>query len=227
MPDISRTNSPSEEAIRNRYLDGDKRFDVRTHLKRLEKEDKSGLKNIEIRSAPKQLGKDDFLKLLITQLSKQDPTNPVKDQDFIAQMAQFSSLEQMKNISTSMQRMENRQSYTLVGKLVSGPDFVSGETVTGIASALFFDADGKSFVRVSGKTIEVEQINLISDPAILNSEVVETLSNPEKSPKNSKEDSSFLENSRNSNEIPSEEKLLDRKENDKNFPGAKSSKNGY
>ncbi|NBU99393.1 MAG: hypothetical protein EBS19_14495, partial [Spirochaetia bacterium] len=91
----------------------------------------------------------------------------------------------------------------------------------------FFDADGKSFVRVSGKTIEVEQINLISDPAILNSEVVETLSTPENSPKNSKEDLSFSENIRNSKEIHSDEKLLNRREGDKNFPGAKNSKNGY
>ena len=187
MAEIGRTPSPGEEAIRNRYFDSEKKFDLKTHLKRLEKEDKSGLKGIEIRATPKQLGKDDFLKLLITQLSKQDPTNPVKDQDFIAQMAQFSSLEQMKNISTSMQRMEARQSYTLVGKLVSGPDFVSGETVTGIASALFFDSDGKSFVRVNGRTVEVDQIS--------------------------------------SRENPNEKNLLDTKERE--FPGAKNSKNGY
>lgn len=225
MAEIGRTPSPGEEAIRNRYLDSEKKFDLKTHLKRLEKEDKSGLKGIEIRATPKQLGKDDFLKLLITQLSKQDPTNPVKDQDFIAQMAQFSSLEQMKNISTSMQRMEARQSYTLVGKLVSGLDFVSGETVTGIASALFFDSDGKSFVRVNGRTVEVDQINLISDPAILNGDVSENVQDSEKSSQNLKLDSSFSETGRSSRENPNEKNLLDTKERE--FPGAKNSKNGY
>ena len=44
------------------------------------------------------LGREDFLKILITQLTHQDPTQPMEDRDFIAQMAQFSSLEQMVNM---------------------------------------------------------------------------------------------------------------------------------
>ena len=45
------------------------------------------------------LGKDDFLQLLVTKLEHQDPLNPMEDEDFIAQLAQFSSLEQMYNIA--------------------------------------------------------------------------------------------------------------------------------
>lgn len=48
------------------------------------------------------LGKDDFLKLLITQMQNQDPLNPQDDTQSIAQMAQFSSLEQMQNMNTSV-----------------------------------------------------------------------------------------------------------------------------
>jgi flagellar basal-body rod modification protein FlgD len=45
------------------------------------------------------MGKDDFLQLLVTKLRYQDPLNPLQDEDFAAQLAQFSSLEQMQNIS--------------------------------------------------------------------------------------------------------------------------------
>ena len=45
------------------------------------------------------LGKDAFLELLVTQLQNQDPLNPMDDKEFIAQLAQFSSLEQMSNVA--------------------------------------------------------------------------------------------------------------------------------
>ncbi|MDF3821120.1 flagellar hook capping FlgD N-terminal domain-containing protein [Leptospira sp. 96542] len=170
MPDGIQDLS-SQNAIRSRYFEGEKTFSIQKHLKQLEQEETSGLKGIEIREKQKELGKDDFLKLLLTQLSHQDPTNPVQDKDFIAQMAQFSSLEQMKNISSGIQRMESKQSYSVVGKVVSGPDLVTGEDVTGLAGAILFDNEGKTYVRVNGRMIDVSKLNLISDPELLKSDL--------------------------------------------------------
>lgn len=59
--------------------------------------------NTETTNKPKNdLDKDAFLKLLTTQLSNQDPLNPIEDKEFIAQLAQFSSLEQMQNLNKTL-----------------------------------------------------------------------------------------------------------------------------
>jgi len=86
------------------------------------------------------LGKDDFMKILITQLSHQDPTKPMEDKEFIAQMAQFSSLEQMTNMSQQFtavaDRLNSSRAMGVLGKdveLLSGGQVVQGavEAVTG------------------------------------------------------------------------------------------------
>lgn len=56
----------------------------------------------KISTGNNSMGKDQFLQILITQLKNQDPLSPLQDKDFIAQMAQFSSVEQMTNLSTTM-----------------------------------------------------------------------------------------------------------------------------
>ena len=71
------------------------------------------------------MGKDDFLKLLIAQLAAQDPLDPMGAQDFSAQLAQFSGLEQMTNVNTNLeiiQKLEttsqNTSALNLIGKTV-------------------------------------------------------------------------------------------------------------
>lgn len=89
------------------------------------------------------LGKDEFLQLLITKLQNQDPLNPMGDEDFIAQLAQFSSLEQMYNIAEGiseanqwdylqMQSLNNALAAGLVGKEIQAS--YSGVYIDGDAS---------------------------------------------------------------------------------------------
>ncbi|WP_163536799.1 flagellar hook assembly protein FlgD [Gracilibacillus sp. YIM 98692] len=72
------------------------------------------------------LGKEDFLKILMAQLQNQDPLNPMEDKEFISQMATFSSLEQMTNMSSGINQLVQHQSLApvvqyshLIGKEVS------------------------------------------------------------------------------------------------------------
>ncbi len=71
-------------------------------------------------SAPvKILGKDDFLNMLIAQLQHQDPLNPADSTEFTAQLAQFSSLEQLSNIHESLENMEKFQASLTHSQAVS------------------------------------------------------------------------------------------------------------
>lgn len=80
----------------------------------------------------KVLGKDDFLKLMITQLRYQDPLEPTDNKDFIAQMAQFSSLEQMANMSKGFETLAQLQESTLRESAVGQAINLIGKTVSAI-----------------------------------------------------------------------------------------------
>lgn len=56
-----------------------------------------------------EMGKEQFLQMLVTQIQNQDPLNPMEDKDFMAQMAQFSSLEQMMNMTKSIDTLVQSQ----------------------------------------------------------------------------------------------------------------------
>ena len=83
-----------------------------------------------------ELGKDAFLQLLVAQLQNQDPLEPQDNGEFIAQMAQFSSLEQMQNMTKSMDKISelisNIDTSVLVGQLSGmigkGVEWLTSET---------------------------------------------------------------------------------------------------
>lgn len=76
-------------------------------------------------SEPATLGKEDFLRLLVIQLQYQDPLSPVENTEFLAQLAQFSSLEQLQNVNSNLQAnflltqsLNNSLATNLIGKKV-------------------------------------------------------------------------------------------------------------
>ena len=65
------------------------------------------------------LGKEDFLKLLVTQLTHQDPTNPMKDTEFVAQLATYSGLEQQMTMNKNLETLIAANTATTAASAVS------------------------------------------------------------------------------------------------------------
>jgi len=105
------------------------------------------------------MGKNDFLMLLSAQLRHQDPLNPSNDSEFAAQLAQFTSLEQMQNMNSSLETMASMQSYSLVGKFVIAEQWVNGELVEipGEVDSIF-TRDGVTFAQIGEHTVPLSAI---------------------------------------------------------------------
>lgn len=111
----------------------------------------------------RELDRDAFLKILVTQLANQDPTQPLQDREFIAQMAQFSSLEQMNKVASSNLQVVQMNAMTLGAQLLGNTVSYAndkGETVTGKVTAVK-TVDGTVKVQVGDDLIDLNAIETV------------------------------------------------------------------
>ncbi len=114
----------------------------------------------------KAIGKDDFFKMLIAQLKHQDPLNPLDGTAFAAQLAQFSSLEQLTNLNATLtsqnknyENLINAQSINLIGREITARnvDGTDETTITGLVSAVNFK-DGLIYLTVNNQNIAFSDV---------------------------------------------------------------------
>lgn len=115
-----------------------------------------------------ELGKDAFLQLLVTQLKNQDPLDPQDNSSYIAELAQFSSLEQMTNVVTSLEDLgkvvNNIDTSVLVGQLSS----MIGKNVDWVKTINEADAEGNPITRKETLTGVVTGVTIVEgDPKIV------------------------------------------------------------
>jgi flagellar basal-body rod modification protein FlgD len=113
--------------------------------------------------AKSELDKDDFLKILITQLQHQDPTNPMEDREFISQMAQFSSLEQMTNMASSFGKLSgvlaSSEAQSMLGKNVEIED--GAATIAGRVEQV--TRGDYPLIMVNGKFYDLEHVSVVAE----------------------------------------------------------------
>ncbi len=138
-------------------------------------QNQSIFQNVTSQAEKSSLGKDDFLRILTTQLSNQDPSNPLQDRDFIAQMATFSSLEQMTNLNKTVEQFASSQmsqigQYTnAIGKEISWTPAGNLEAVTGIVTGVSTQ-NGNFYYLVGEDKIPTAQVTEIKQAATVENE---------------------------------------------------------
>jgi flagellar basal-body rod modification protein FlgD len=120
----------------------------------------------------RRLDRDAFLQLLVYQLQNQDPLEPTDNSEMIAQLAQFSTLEQMNNLNesfTTLNENANRLSFvsasSLIGRTIAGTDS-EGSAVEGTVDRVYMDTESGTAYLVIGSTVvalaDVQRIDSIA-----------------------------------------------------------------
>lgn len=115
----------------------------------------------QIRENNKQadsLGKDQFLKILVAQLQNQDPLNPMDDREFIAQMAQFSTLEQITQLNSSM---DHTKATGMIGKYAYAEYYDAGtgdmQSVYGKVEGML-NRYGNIYLQIDNKLVPLDSV---------------------------------------------------------------------
>lgn len=129
----------------------------------------SSLSGPAARSAGSALGRDEFLKLLTTQMRYQNPLDPLKDAEFVAQLAQFSTLEGMQKLNTSFADMLLLQGLTqganLIGKTITFEKPGASVPSKGVVEGVKVES-GKLVLVVGTQTVELNQVRgVVGSPA--------------------------------------------------------------
>lgn len=121
------------------------------------------------RTASKTLTQEDFLTLVVAEMTNQDPLNPTSNTEYIAQMAQFSALEQSKamqqDIASLRSEQEIMQANSLLGRAVSVMDD-QGNTVRGAVTSVQLE-DGTPKLQINGHYYSLDSL-LSIEPATTN-----------------------------------------------------------
>lgn len=134
----------------------------------------------QMREGSSELDKDAFLKILMTQLTNQDPLDPMKDQDFVAQMASFSQLEQITNMASGFENIFNQQLSqnflqfsNLIDKEVSYQSNNEESTEEILATVQSVKKEGNNILLTlkNGETINADQVHKI-ESSLTGEEVV-------------------------------------------------------
>lgn len=111
-----------------------------------------------------QMGKDQFLTLLITQLQSQDPLKPMDNTEMIAQLAQFSALEQMQNLNSKVLDFHRDMALGFGYQSEGGQvrlALTDGSQVSGSLNSVQW-LDGKMIIDVGGQTYSMDKISSMS-----------------------------------------------------------------
>ena len=109
---------------------------------------------------------NEFMKLLMIQLKNQDPLDPINDKEFLAQLAQFSSLAELTKLNVSfsqaLQIQQLNEARGLIGQNITFKDPDSGNSLSGLVDGVKIGKEGSMMLLVSGREVPLSNLEKVS-----------------------------------------------------------------